>query len=90
MEKKICSSLKYRLTPKTMSYTIDYMTFLWDDFLVRTVKEKDVEVLLFRGEGEKRKFSYLVQMCNLYILEEFEERNINSFILTTIYILIRI
>ena len=39
---------------------------------------------------EKRKFSYLIQISDLYILDELEESYKNIFVLTIIYLLVRV
>lgn len=88
MEKHICRKLGFRLTPKTMSYCIDYLTFRWDDFLVREWK-RDEAILCFRYPGETLKLSYLLQIVNYFLLEENEDVDATSFVLTTMYLLIR-
>ena len=78
----------FRLIPKTMSYCIDYLTFRWDDFIVREWK-KDEATLCFRYPGETLKLSYLIQIVNFFLLEESSEVDPSYFILTTMYLLVR-
>ena len=75
------------MTPKTLAYYVDFLTFRWDDFIVREWRQ-DEGRLCFRFPSETSKLLHLFQIVNLHMVYE-EKVNPNCIILAAMYLLVR-